>query len=158
MSKNILIADDNTSIRYLIRSLVESAGFRTCAEAADGKEAVEKAQQSNPDLILLDFSMPQMNGAQAASILKKAMPRVPIILFTMHDDSIGKALANQIGIDRVIGKSDGMTKLLDSMRELLGLAPPESRAVGPLKIPTEGVINGTHPAAPAAPTEEKPPE
>jgi CheY-like chemotaxis protein len=158
MSKNVLIADDNASIRYLIRSLVESGGFRVCAEAADGREAIDKAQQCNPDLILLDLSMPHMNGVEAASFLKKNMPRVPIILFTMHEDSIRGTLANQIGVDRVIGKPDGMNKLVDSMRELLGLAPPEPRAVGPLKISPDGPLDAMRPAQPATANEEKPPE
>jgi CheY-like chemotaxis protein len=158
MPHSVLIADDNASIRYLIRSLVESAGFRVCGEAADGREAIEKAKQFGPDLILLDLSMPNMNGADAAAFLKKNMPHVPIILFTMHEESLRGTLAAQLGVDRVIGKPEGMNTLVDSMRELLGLAAPESRAVGPLKIPAQGGLNGI-PAAPAAnSTEEKPPE
>jgi DNA-binding NarL/FixJ family response regulator len=65
--------------------------------------------------------MPLMNGADAASILKKQTPHIPIILFTMHEDSVSKARAIQIGVDRLLGKPDGMTKLLDCMRDLLGL-------------------------------------
>ena len=121
MAKNILVADDNVQIRFLVRNLIESAEFSVVAEATNGAEAIEKAKQFHPDLILLDLSMPFMNGIEAASVLKRQMPHIPIILFTMHEDSIGKGLASQIGIDRVIGKPDGMTKLLDSMRELLGL-------------------------------------
>jgi two-component system, chemotaxis family, chemotaxis protein CheY len=123
VAKHILIADDNASIRFLIRTLIESAGFDVCAEAVDGADAVEKAKQFLPDLILMDFSMPRLNGAEAASILKRNIPRIPIILFTMHEDSIGKALTKQIGVDRVIGKPDGMSKLVDSMNDLLGLTP-----------------------------------
>ena len=158
MPKSVLIADDNTSIRYLIRSLVESAGFHVCGEAADGREAIEKAKQFSPDLILLDLSMPNMNGAEAAAFLKKNMPHVPIILFTMHEESLRGTLAGQLGVDRVIGKPEGMNKLVDSMRELLGLATPDSQAVGPLKIPAAGGLSEIPTTPPVKPTEEKPPQ
>jgi CheY-like chemotaxis protein len=95
-TKNILVVDDNPSIRFVIRSLVEAAGFTVCGEAG-GIEGIEKAQQVNPDLILLDLSMPRMTGAEAAPILKSQMPHVPIILFTLHDDTMGKALVKLTG-------------------------------------------------------------
>jgi CheY-like chemotaxis protein len=155
MPSNILIADDNASIRFLIRSLIESAGFVVCAEAANGTEAIEKANQFQPDLILLDVAMPLLNGAEAASILKKQMPHIPIILFTMHEDSVNKVFENQIGVERVMAKSDGMTKLLDSMRDLLGLPPNELPTIGPLKIPAEASTKRTHPTPSSTPTKRK---
>jgi two-component system, NarL family, nitrate/nitrite response regulator NarL len=158
MPKTVLIADDNPSIRFLIRSLVESADFTVCAEAANGTETIEKASQFHPDLILLDLAMPLMNGAEAASILKKQMPQIPIILFTIHEDSVSRTLASRMGVARVIGKPDGMTKLLQAMRDVLALPPQESPPIGPLRISAEGPKNGTHPAPPAKPTEEEPPE
>jgi CheY-like chemotaxis protein len=122
-SKKILVVDDNPSIRFVIRSLVEAAGFTVCGEAGNGIEAIEKAQQVNPDLILLDLSMPRMTGAEAAPILKSQMPHVPIILFTLHDDTVGEALAAAMGVDRVIAKPDGMTKLVECVRNVLGITP-----------------------------------
>jgi CheY-like chemotaxis protein len=122
MLKTILIADDNSTIRYLLRFLVENAGFKVCAEAADGAEAIEKAQQTKPDLILLDFSMPKMNGAEASSVLKGLMPRVPIVIFTLHDDSFGKSLAAAIGADLVISKSEGLRKLVEAIHTLVDCA------------------------------------
>jgi two-component system, chemotaxis family, chemotaxis protein CheY len=79
MPPNILVVDDNASIRYLIRSLLENTGYAVCGEAEDGADAIEKAKQLKPDLICLDLSMPRMNGAEAASVLKRLMPAVPII-------------------------------------------------------------------------------
>jgi CheY-like chemotaxis protein len=122
-SKKILVVDDNPSIRFVIRSLVEAAGFTVCGEAGNGIEAIEKAQQVNPDLILLDLSMPRMTGAEAAPVLKSQMPHVPIILFTLHDDTVGEALAAAMGVDRVIAKPDGMTKLVECVRNVLGITP-----------------------------------
>jgi two-component system, chemotaxis family, chemotaxis protein CheY len=122
MPKNILVVDDNASIRFLIRSLLENTGYAVCGEAEDGADAIEKAKQLKPDLICLDLSMPRMNGAEAASVLKRLMPAVPIILFTMHEDSLGQSLARAVGVDKVLGKPDGMSRLTESIAELLGRA------------------------------------
>jgi PleD family two-component response regulator len=82
--KRVLITDEHPSIRFLLRSLVETEQFTVCGEAANGAEAIEKAKELAPDLILLDFSMPGMNGGETAKVLKKSMPQVRIILFTLH--------------------------------------------------------------------------
>jgi DNA-binding NarL/FixJ family response regulator len=155
MAKKILIADDNAQIRFLIRSFVESADFTVVAEAANGTEAIEKTKDFHPDLILLDLAMPLMNGAEAASILKELRPSIPIILFTMHEDSVSRTLASQLGVARVIGKPDGMTKLMDSMRELLGVLPPQSPSIGPLKIPADSSMNRPQPTESGSSTDEK---
>jgi len=127
--KKILIADDNAQIRFLIRNLVESAEFTVVGEAGNGEDAIEKAKQLYPDLILLDLAMPLVSGAEAAAILKDQAPTIPIILFTLHQD---KSLASHLKVDKVIGKPDGMTKLLDSIREVLGIPSPP--LIGPLRI------------------------
>lgn len=151
--KKVLIVDDHPSIRFLLRSLIESHDFTVCGEAADGVAAIEEAKRANPDLILLDLAMPRMNGAEAAPILKKLMPHVPIILFTMHEDSVGKALAAAMGVDRVIAKPDGMTRLIECMGNVLGLGPQQSATVGPLCLPVEGPIEGNH-ATQSSPTKQ----
>jgi DNA-binding NarL/FixJ family response regulator len=117
--KNILIADDNPVIRFIVRSMVESAGFEVCAEAETGTQAILKADELRPDLILLDLYMPDLSGAEAASVLKKHNPNTPIVLFTIHTDSINDSVAKRIGVDKVIAKPDGITTLVESVRELL---------------------------------------
>jgi len=153
MPNKILIADDNAQIRFLIRSLVESAEFTVIGEAGNGKEVVEKARQLRPDLILLDLAMPIMNGAQAAAILKEQLPTIPVILFTLHAD---KSLASHLRVAKVIGKPDGMTKLLDSIREVLGIPSPP--VIGPLKIAAAAGIARFNLAHSTSPSEDKPPE
>jgi len=156
--KRVLVVDDHPSIRFLLRSLVETEDFTVCGEAVDGREAVEKAPQLRPDLILLDFSMPNMNGAEAAPLLKKLIPQVPIILFTLHEDSVGNALAAAMNVDKVIAKPDGMSKLLECMRSVLSLPPPSQPAtVGPLELPIDPTPEINQLPQPA-PIEEKPPE
>jgi CheY-like chemotaxis protein len=124
MLKTILIADDNSTIRYLIRYLVERKGFVVCAEAEDGAQAVAEAKRTQPDLILLDLSMPIMNGAEASSALKRLMPLTPILLFTLHGDTLAKSLAASAGADLLISKSDGIDKLVDGIHSLMNCAPP----------------------------------
>jgi two-component system chemotaxis response regulator CheY len=85
MSNSILIVDDNENIRRLLRSFVETkTGFEVCGEAENGAEAIEKAKELQPDLILLDMPNPGVSGTEAAPILKRLLPEVTVILFTMH--------------------------------------------------------------------------
>ena len=117
---SLLICDDNPNIRYLLKSYVQSrTPFEVCGEAIHGMDAVEKAKQLQPDLILLDLSMPVMTGAEAAVILKRTVPRMKIILFSMHTDDVPKSTTETVGIDLTLSKSDGITKLADHLRALL---------------------------------------
>jgi DNA-binding NarL/FixJ family response regulator len=116
----ILIADDSSSVRRILKEFLQlRRNINVCGEAANGFEAVEKAQKLRPDLILLDLAMPEMNGAEAASVLKKMMPKVPIIVFTMYSENIGKSLAAALGVDLVLSKPDGMRALADAIDALL---------------------------------------
>jgi len=124
MSKRVLIADDSSVVRGIIRAFLQRrTNVDICGEASNGLEAVEKAKRLKPDLILLDLAMPELNGAEAASILKNTMPEVPIILFTMYSEDIGQTLASAVGIDMVLCKPDGMGQLVDSVKSLLARAP-----------------------------------
>jgi CheY-like chemotaxis protein len=114
VSNGLLVVDDNAGMRALIRRFVESSGYRVCAEAANGIEAIHRADEFEPDLILMDLSMPQMNGAEAASILKHMMPRVPIIIFTMFE--FGDAIAKAVGVDVVLSKPEGIDQLTDHLK------------------------------------------
>jgi DNA-binding NarL/FixJ family response regulator len=119
--KQILIADDGTTVRQVIRALLETrTGFKVCGEAVDGLDAIEKAKALKPDLILLDLAMPRMNGAEAASVLRNLMPKVPIVLFTMYDESIVQSLTSAIGVNAVLSKPDGMGNLVSCVQNLLG--------------------------------------
>lgn len=124
MAGGILIVDDNPNIRYLLRVFIETkTPFSICGEAGHGVAAIEKAKELLPDLILLDLSMPVMNGAEAASVLKGMFPRVKIVLFSMHMDSIPKAIVAAVGVDLALSKSDGITNLGEHLNALLGPMP-----------------------------------
>jgi DNA-binding NarL/FixJ family response regulator len=118
--KQILIADDSDIVRRILKMFLQDRrDIKVCGEAANGFEAVEKARMLRPDLVLLDLAMPEMNGAEAASVLKKIMPKVPIIVFTMFSDNIGRSLASAVGVDMVLSKPDGMKALVEAIEGLL---------------------------------------
>jgi DNA-binding NarL/FixJ family response regulator len=120
MPKCILIVDDNLSIRKSIRRFLESqTDFEVCGEAVDGLDAIEKARELRPDLIILDLSMPRLDGLRTASILRPMLPHVPIVLFTMHRDTISNAEASEAGVSAVVSKTDALAALVDEIQRLL---------------------------------------
>jgi len=124
MPKQVLIADDNSVVRRMVREFFEERGdVQVCGEAANGLEALEKAKELRPDLVLLDLVMPEMNGAEAATALKKLMPNMPIILFTMYGRNIRGSRNQMIDADLVISKSDGMAALESAVDILLNGQP-----------------------------------
>jgi DNA-binding NarL/FixJ family response regulator len=103
----ILIADDSQPLRCGLRTLLGlNADWEVCGEAVDGADAVEKAQQLAPDLILMDFSMPQMDGVQAARQIAKSGTDIPILLVTLNLSSEITELARNAGLRGAISKSE----------------------------------------------------
>jgi DNA-binding NarL/FixJ family response regulator len=81
----ILIADDHEVMRLGIRNLLEAKpDWAVCAEAIDGRDAVAKAVQFHPDIIIMDLTMPSMNGLEAAKHIARSQPEIPVILFSLH--------------------------------------------------------------------------
>jgi DNA-binding NarL/FixJ family response regulator len=133
----LLIVDDDATLRSVIRDFVEADGYKVCGEAADGVEAIRRAAELQPDLILLDLAMPRLNGAEAASVLRRGMPHVPIVWFTMYADHFGEKLASAVGVDVVLSKPQGMSKLGEHLKILLGergIEPAARRSCGALLL------------------------
>jgi DNA-binding NarL/FixJ family response regulator len=119
MDKRVLIVDDSAPTRGLVRTFIESrSGIKVCGEAADGLEGVEKGRELKPDLIVLDFSMPRLNGLQAAVILHEVLPNTPIILFTFYKGVIPARLAHDAGVALVVSKTDQLFVLADEVERL----------------------------------------
>jgi DNA-binding NarL/FixJ family response regulator len=115
----VLIVDDCPAVRSAIRAGLQRSEFSVCGEAVDGIEGIEKATKLNPDFVVLDLSMPGMNGIETASVLKRLMPCVLIVAFSMHAELLTKSLASVVGINAVVGKFEGMGKLVECFRTLL---------------------------------------
>jgi DNA-binding NarL/FixJ family response regulator len=124
--RSILIVDDHEAIRRQLRCLFRPyAEFTVCGEAVHGVDAIEKAQQLSPDLIILDLVMPEMNGLEAATALKYMMPAVPIFLLTVHYSRELELAAFGSGISAVFSKHDDLDAMVRRARLELKLAPPE---------------------------------
>jgi DNA-binding NarL/FixJ family response regulator len=117
--KSVLIVDDNPEVRRTISKAFRSGGFAVCGEAEDGRKAISLAKQAIPDLIILDLSMPVMNGLQAAPELRKIAPKTTIILFTMFDNSLLADQLSKIGIDLVISKTEALSSVVFKAHSLV---------------------------------------
>jgi DNA-binding NarL/FixJ family response regulator len=121
---HILLLDHNPNIRLVLKALIEShAGWHVYGEASDGQEGVDKAIMLKPDLVIVDFSMPILNGLQVASKILEARPSLPIILCTIHFFPEMIAEAKKVGIREVVNKSDAAGQLLEIMENLLKEQP-----------------------------------
>ena len=118
--QSILIVDDSPVVRRSLRCLLEErSGWQVCGEAENGRQGIDKAVALSPHLILLDLSMPVMNGLQAARELRRLLPKVPVLMFTTfcNPQIIKEALA--CGVTEVRSKSEGVASLCDSIEHLL---------------------------------------
>jgi DNA-binding NarL/FixJ family response regulator len=119
-AKTILLVDDSPEMRQVVRTFLErDASFTVCGEAGDGPEAIKKAEALTPDVILLDFLMPGMNGIQIANILRQLLPRTQIAIFSNYTHDFGSILSSAVGIDAIIAKGslDEMSKSLKKLIE-----------------------------------------
>ena len=148
----ILIADDHDLMRRGLRTLLESCGWTVCAEVATGSEAVEKAAQLRPDIAILDITMPQLNGIDAARKIQKSCPRTEILILSAH-------YSDQLTQEIVGAKINGYVLKSDADRDL-------SKAIEALSkhkpffspLATEAVLRGATQSASltgAEPTERR---
>ena len=124
--RTILIADDSDQVRRVIRESIErKTRFSVCGEAVHGTDAVSKAKELAPDLVILDVRMPQLNGIEVASILRKSVPKTRIVLISGYEEPAAKQLISALHVDAVLSKSDGIAKLIERVESLL--LPDQSR-------------------------------
>jgi two-component system nitrate/nitrite response regulator NarP len=118
--KTILIADDSELMRTKIRqALQRDTEFVVCGEVSNGSEAVGKARELAPDLIILDVRMPCLSGIDVAGVLRYALPKTRRVLLTMYAEDVGPSLVSLFGIDAVLAKVDGLADLGAQVRRLL---------------------------------------
>ena len=118
MTQSILLVDDNRVIRQVLRGMFEAIGC-VCSESGNGEASIAEAERFQPDLIVLDYSMPVMNGLEAAPLLRKILPHTPIIMFTMFANHIFATQALAAGVTAVVSKDQAATHLLPKAESLL---------------------------------------
>jgi CheY-like chemotaxis protein len=118
--KTVLVVDDNAAVRRTLARAFLFHGFKTCIEAENGKEAIEVAQRTKPDVITLDLAMPVMDGMEAAPQLRRLLPTTPIILLTLYADSVHEEDVSKAGINLVLSKTEDPPKIVDKAHQLVG--------------------------------------
>jgi DNA-binding NarL/FixJ family response regulator len=120
----ILIADDHEVVRSGLRSILEThEGWEVVAEAADGKEAISRAVETRPDVAIVDYSLPMMNGIEVTRQIRARLPAAEILIFTMHDS---KALVGELleaGARAYLLKSDAKEHLMAAVASLADHKP-----------------------------------
>src|SRR5579864_5438133 len=124
----ILLADDHELFRRTMRSFIESQPhWRVCGEAGDGIEAVEKAKQMRPNVVLMDINMPRMDGLEAARIIRRELPECNIIVVTQNHSSMAREQAASVDAQGFVTKSDVTKDLPIAIEKVVGVR--EARAV-----------------------------
>jgi DNA-binding NarL/FixJ family response regulator len=117
----ILIADDRESMRKALKSVfVMRPSWEVCGEAIDGDEAILKATELQPDLLVIDFRMHLTDGLKAAAAIIRVMPSLPIVMYTLYKTDELEAAAKQVGVRCVVAKEDDPKTLLSAIDAQLG--------------------------------------
>jgi DNA-binding NarL/FixJ family response regulator len=124
MTTRILVADDHEVVRRGVRALLESQpGWNVCGEAATGHEAVDQARLLRPDLLIVDISMPEMNGLETIRQIHKTMPQMEILVLTMHESEQMMREALAAGARGYLSKSEAARDLLAAVESLRAHKP-----------------------------------
>lgn len=164
-SVRILIADDNEVIRGRLSELLTGHdGWEVCAAVGNGRDAVAKAMELRPTLVILDLVMPEMDGLSTAREIGKVLPSAPIVLFTLHKFATIDLEAKKAGVRHVVEKPD-VEGLLHVAEELVKMGPLESAqqetqllapVSGPLDAPGSPLALQPQPSEPQAGTNSDP--
>jgi len=121
MTVRVLIVDDHEPVRRGIRSLLaRRQDWTVCGEAADGLEATEMARQLRPDVVLMDMSMPRMDGAEATRIIRREVPQAEVIIVTQNDPALVRQHAAEIGARGYVSKATLARDLLPAILNIIG--------------------------------------
>ncbi len=133
MPTRVVLADDHALLRQGLRSVLEREGFEVVAEASDGQEVMRVVPELQPDIAIIDISMPLLNGLVAAHELKKSSPRTKIVLLTRHDEDQYVVESIRAGVRGYVLKTQVATDLVEAMRQVdrggVYLSPGISRAI-----------------------------
>ena len=115
----ILVVDDNPSVRHYLRAILEQQkAWQVCDEARSGGEALQRVKKAPPDLILLDFQMPDINGLAVAQQISELFPEIPILMVTIHLSPQLAEAAKRVGVRGACSKSD-VGSIVEAVNALL---------------------------------------
>jgi CheY-like chemotaxis protein len=140
MPTRILIAEDSPSVRTALRTLLEAAGAWEVIAVENGQEAIAKAQELKPNVIILDLVMPVMDGLRAARQISQMLPDVPLLMHTMHWSPQVEIEAQKVGVRKVVPKSDSRLLVSTVQQFLIPEVPhPQSPETAKPDIPTPDI-------------------
>jgi len=148
MPSRILIADDHDLMRCLIKQEFEDHADWVCFEAVNGQQAVVKATELKPEIIILDLMMPVMDGMTAAREIVKLLPAVPIAIHTIHFSEQIKCEAKKLGVREVLPKAD-LASLVSVVEQLLGQGPRIPEPKPALRVAAAASASASRPPPPA---------
>jgi response regulator NasT len=118
MGVRVLVVDDTDHVRTMLVDMLELDGFEVVGQASSGQEAIELADETSPEVIVMDYKMPGMDGLTAARSIRDANPSQSIILYTAYLDPKLEAEAKEAGVAMTVGKVEGLNQLERHITEL----------------------------------------
>ena len=118
MSVRVFVVDDTDHVRTMLVDMLQLDGFEVCGEAGSGADAIASAGRLDPEVIIMDYKMPGMDGLEASRIIREQRPKQPIILYTAYLDPTLEEEARRAGVAVCIGKVEGLGRLERHITEL----------------------------------------
>lgn len=131
VATRVLIADDHRLVRDGLRRTITGQGMQVVGEASDGDEAVQMALELQPDVVLMDVSMPYCDGIEAARLIKEAHPDLPVVILTMHTDDEVRRDAADVGVNKYIVKDCSASDIIDAITAVVPSCDPSGAAPTP---------------------------
>jgi response regulator NasT len=117
----VMIVDDTDHVRRMLRNMLELDGFHVVAEAGGGEAAVATVEDANPDVLVIDYKMPDLDGLQTAARIREVRPEQVMILYTAFVDADLQRRAREVGVSVVLGKVEGLESLEREISRLCGI-------------------------------------
>lgn len=125
----IMIIDDQEHVRQGLKTILElSDDMEVIGEACNGLESIQMAGRLKPDVVLMDLEMPEMNGLEAAQILKQRYPGIAVVMITIHHESVHREQAERMGVDAFLEKGESPQRLIQTIRDVLSRTSNDSFA------------------------------
>jgi two-component system, NarL family, response regulator len=121
----VLLVDDHPGMRRVLRGVLEDAGMRVVGEGADGLEGVAQAQVIRPDVVLMDWRMPRLDGVQATARIRSLLPEVQVVVFSSAEGAGMGVIARQAGASAFVAKGASAEQICAAVLAAWGQPPPE---------------------------------